>query len=146
MNTKKIAFSVSGQSKTFEVIDIYPYRINPSQDKVVLHLLVFENDATYEDIFSLKSCDGIIDQYDRTITIDPETGEEIIGEWEKTNTYDNYNSKDITMSYQDGVWTVQLTRIGVYEQYVEENSNAILDLAEYIAELEDRVTALEGGN
>lgn len=133
MNTQKIKFTVGNVTKEFEVKGIYPYLINPNQNKVVLRMTISEEDATYDDIYSLKTCTGIIDQYDRTVTIDPETQEEVAGEWTKKTTYENYNSGEISIAYQNGQYSVDLTRVGRYEQMVEQNKADI----EYISIMAD---------
>lgn len=116
MNTQKISFINDGQEVAFEVKGVYPYLLNSFDSKVVLRITVGEEDANYDDIYALKTCTGIIEQFNRTID------GEVVGEWEKVNTFEGYNSGEISIGYQNGEYSVELTRVGKYERQVEQNA------------------------
>lgn len=133
MNTQKIKFTVNGQTKEIEVKGVYPYLLPGQYGKVVLRMTISEEDATYEDIYSLKNCTGIIEQYNRTVTVDPETSEEVVGEWEKVDTFEDYNSGEISIGYQNGQYSADLTRVSKYERQIEQNAADI----EYLSIMAD---------
>jgi hypothetical protein len=158
MNSQKISFIVNGQTKQIEVKGVYPYQLPNSGGKVVLRMTIAEEDATYDDIYSMKNCTGVIEQYERTIAVDPETGEETAGEWVKKNTLEGYGSGEIVIGYQNGQFSADLTRVGRYEQMVEQNKADIEDAViendvatnEHITQIEDAIIELDeqinGGN
>jgi len=133
MNNSKIRFVVNGETKEIEVISVYPYLINKQTAQVVLRMTVNEADASYDDIYSLKSCTGTIEQFERSITNDSETGDVVVGEWEKVNVFEGYNSGDIVIGYQNGQYSADLTRLSKYERMIEQNTADI----QYIAAMSD---------
>lgn len=127
MNTQKIKFFNGDTAKEIEVKGVYPYLINSAISKVVLRMTISEEDASYDDIYALKSCTGIIEQYERTVD------GEIVGEWELKNTYEDYNSGEISIGYQDGQYSADLTRVGKFEKMLMQNKADI----EYVAIMAD---------
>lgn len=127
MNTQKIKFFNGDTAKEIEVKGVFPYLVNSAISKVVLRMTISEEDVSYDDIYALKSCTGIIEQYERTID------GEIVGEWELKNTYEDYNSGEISIGYQDGQYSVDLTRVGKFEKMLMQNKADI----EYVAIMAD---------
>lgn len=104
MNTQKIKFN----DTEIEVQGCYPYLVSPAQGKVVLTITVSADDTDFDTLHSLADNEsGIVELYERTI--DPETGE--ASEWVKKNTYDNYNSGDVAISYTGSQYKAEVTRV-----------------------------------
>lgn len=115
MNTQKIVFTADSTEKTIEVKGCFPYLVNQATGKVVLRISASEEDTTFDDLHALKNNDnGIVELYERTV--DPETEE--AGEWELKNTYEDYDSGEVSISYQNGQYSCDVTRMGKFEKMV----------------------------
>lgn len=102
MNTQKIKFN----NKEIEVQGCYPYLVSSQSGKVVLRISANEEDASFDDLMALKdNASGVIEYYERTVD------GEIVGEWELKNTYEDYNSGDVSIAYQNGRYDVEVTRV-----------------------------------
>jgi len=118
MNTQKIKFTVNGEVKEIEVQSCYSYVSNSAQGRSVLRLSVNEADAGFRDLQALKQNEsGEIEFYERTV--DPESGE--AGEWVLKNVYEGYNAGEVEISYQNGQYSCEVTRMGKYEEMVAQN-------------------------
>ena len=105
MNTQKIKFTTKGTAKEIEVQGCYPYLEVPTQDKVVLIITTTDDDATAQELESIRDNDGTIELYEREIV------EEVAGDWELKETYTDYNSGDIRTSYQNHIREARVTRV-----------------------------------
>lgn len=102
MNTQKIKFN----NKEIEVQGCYPYLVSSQSGKVVLRISANEEDASFDDLMALKdNASGVIEYYERTVD------GEIVGEWELKNTYEDYNSGDVSIAYQSGRYDAEVTRV-----------------------------------
>ena len=112
MNTKKIKFTADNTEKEIEVRGCYPFLVNSTTGKVVLRISASIEDTTFDDLYALKdNTSGIVEEYERTISTDPETGEEVVGEWELVNRYTDYESGEVYIALQDGIFNVEVTRV-----------------------------------
>lgn len=124
MNTAKIEFN----NTQIEVQGCYPYLINQATGKVVLRITANEEDATFDQLHGLADNEtGIVKYYERTVD------GEIVGEWELKNTYEDYDSGEVAIAYQNGVYTCDVTRMGVFEKEVAQQRADI----DYIAAMAD---------
>ena len=102
MNTQKIKFN----DKEIEVQGCYPYLVSSQSGKVVLRISANEEDASFDDLMALKdNASGVIEYYERTVD------GEIVGEWELKNTYEDHNSGDVSIAYQNGRYDAEVTRV-----------------------------------
>lgn len=132
MNTKKIRFDYSDVAVEIEVQGCYPYLINPTQNKVVLRITANEADTDFDTLHELKENEtGIIKYYERIID---ESGDEpIVGEWVLKNTYENYDSGEISIDYENGQYRAEVTRV---DGMVKEVAKIKADV-DYIATMAD---------
>ena len=102
MNTQKIKFN----DKEIEVQGCYPYLVSSQSGKVVLRISANEEDSSFDDLMALKdNASGVIEYYERT------ADGEFVGEWELKNTYEDYNSGDVSIAYQNGRYDAEVTRV-----------------------------------
>ena len=125
MNTAKIKFN----NTEIEVQGCFPYLVNQASGKVVLRITANEEDATFNQLHGLDNNEtGVVEYYEREI------GEgAVAGEWELKNTYEDYDSGEVAISYQNGVYTCDVTRMGVFEKEVAQQRADI----DYIAAMAD---------
>lgn len=103
MNTQKIKFG----NKNIEVQGCYPYLVSTVTGKVVLKITANEADTTFEELHSLADNEsGEIEFYIREAS---EQG--LMGDWELKTIYEDYNSGDVHIAYQNGVYDVEVTRV-----------------------------------
>lgn len=103
MNTQKIKFG----NKSIEVQGCYPYLVSTVTGKVVLKITVNEADAVFDELHSLADNEsGEIEYYTREAS---EQG--LMSDWELKTTYEDYNSGDVHIAYQNGVYDVEVTRV-----------------------------------
>lgn len=111
--TKKII--VNKQELIVE--ELYPFRYDYGKGKEVLRIKISEVNHSFEEIKdTLKNCKNTIEYY-------------IDGELK--NEYENY-SVDFNCQYQDGIYSIEVTRLSQQEQDIESLNVAVMELAEII--------------
>ena len=139
---KKIKF---GETEIL-VTNVYPFMY--SNGKIVLRVSALEKDTDEATLKLLKDNQGVVEQWEQTITVDDE-GNTTEGEWVLKMTHENYNSGDYTSSYTNGEYSCEVTRVGVTEQKIKsledelantneslEQTNANLEFVALMADVE----------
>lgn len=110
-----------------KVHDTYPFKY--SNGKVVLRVSAREEDADEATLKLLQTNTAPIEYYETEDTMDEE-GNLIEGtEFVLKNTYEGYESGEYVSSYANGVYEVEVTRMGEIEKNVKQNTADI----EYVA-------------
>lgn len=102
---KKIKFG----STEILVKDVYPY-LYSGTGKVVLRVSASEENVDEATMKLLKDNQGVIEQWEQTVTIDDE-GNVTEGEWTLKMTHENYNSGDYVSSYANGEYSCEVRRL-----------------------------------
>lgn len=85
---------------------------NERTGKAEFTVVAKEENASEEDLKQLKYNTGPIEYFEQEVLTDDDTGMTLeIGEWEKKNTYLDYDSGDYASSYKDGKYTCWVTRM-----------------------------------
>jgi hypothetical protein len=120
---KKIKFG----STEIKVTNVYPFKY--SSGKIVLRVSASEKDTDEATLKLLKDNTLAIEYYETIDTVDDD-GNTIEGtDFELKNTYEGYETGEYVSSYKDGVYEVEVTRLGETEKAIKQNTSDI----EYIA-------------
>jgi hypothetical protein len=120
---KKIKFGTT----EILVTNVYPFKY--SSGKIVLRVSASETDTDEATLKLLKDNQLAIEYYETVDTIDDE-GNTIEGdEFILKATYEGYETGEYVESYKDGVYEVEVTRLGETEKAIKQNTSDI----EYIA-------------
>jgi hypothetical protein len=113
---KKIKF---GETE-IKVTNCYPFKY--SSGKVVLRVSAREKDTDEATLKLLKDNKQAIEYYETVDTTD-EAGEVTEGtEFVLKATYDGYESGEYVSSYANGVYDVEVTRLGELEKEIKQNT------------------------
>lgn len=115
-------------SQELMVEELYPYRYDYGKGKEVLRVKISEANHSFEEVKSLANTDNQTVEY--------------LENEEKKNDYIGY-CKDFSCQYQDGVYSIEITRIG-------ESDLKIAELEKQLSETNEIINAillsdLEGG-
>ena len=105
---KKIKF---GETEIL-VTNVYPFMY--SNGKIVLRVSALEANTDEATLKLLKDNQGVVEQWEQTITVDDE-GNTTEGEWALKMTHENYNSGDYTSSYTNGEYSCEVTKLSKYD-------------------------------
>ena len=105
---KKIKF---GETEIL-VTNVYPFMY--SNGKIVLRVSALEANTDEATLKLLKDNQGVVEQWEQTITVDDE-GNTTEGEWVLKMTHENYNSGDYTSSYTNGEYSCEVTKLSKYD-------------------------------
>jgi hypothetical protein len=109
------------------VKNCYPFKY--STGKIVLRVTANEADADEATLKMLKNNTAPIEYYETVDSVDEE-GNTIEGdEFVLKNTYEGYETGEYVSSYKDGVYEVEVTRLGETEKAIKQNAADI----EYLA-------------
>lgn len=110
-----------------KVTNVYPFKY--SNGKVVLRVSAREEDTDEATLKLLQTNTAPIEYYETEDTVDEE-GNLIEGtEFVLKNTYEGYESGEYVSSYANGVYEVEVTRMGETEKTVKQNTADINYLA-----------------
>lgn len=99
------------------VVDLYPYRYDYGKGKEVLKIRISEENHSFEEIKGLlKACIYPIEYLENDVL---------------KNVYENY-SVDFNCQYNNGIYSVEITRKSQQEQDIEALNGAILEIAELL--------------
>lgn len=113
------------------VLEAYPYNITPGDryPRVVLRVSAREEDTDEETLKLLKTNTLPIEYYETVDTRDEE-GNIIEGtEFVLKNTYEGYDSGEYVSKYRDGVYEVEVTRLGEIQRTVLQTAADVAFLA-----------------
>lgn len=113
---KKITFG----DKEIIVENVYPYMY--TSGKVVLRVAAKEGNVTEADLKKLKDNQLPIVYSEQTVNMDDDGNITETGEWVEKNTYDNYTTGEYVSSYENGIYSCEVTRLGEMEQAVKQNT------------------------
>lgn len=120
---KKIKFGAT----EIKVTSVYPFKY--SSGKVVLRVSAREEDTDEATLKLLKDNAAPIKYYE-TVDTQDEEGNIIEGtEFILKHTYEGYESGEYVSSYKDGVYEVEVTRLGEIERTVRQTAADV----EYLA-------------
>jgi hypothetical protein len=101
------------------VANTYPYRYDYGKGKQVLRIEIKEEECTFEKIKEvLKNCTSTIQYYESETDKD----------FTLKNEYENY-SQEFNCQYENGIYSVEITRLSDTEQDIKALSSAVGDLA-----------------
>ena len=137
MVTQKIKFTSNGETKEIGILGLYPYLVNPSQNKTVLRISAKEDTASFEDFELLKNVDsGIIEHWSRPEIL-KENGKgsgRFSKKWVLTKVYEDYDTGEIAVTYnKKGIFQCDVTRMDALQKTAEQN---VADV-EYLAAMTD---------
>lgn len=113
---KKIKFG----NTEIMVTNVYPFKY--SNGKVVLRVSASENDTDEATLKLLQTNTAPIEYYETVDTLDKD-GNPVEGtEFVLKNTYEGYESGEYVSSYANGVYEVEVTRMGEIEKAVKQNT------------------------
>lgn len=85
--------------------------------KTMLEIIAKEENASEENLKQLKYNTEPVEYLEQEVLTDDDTGMTLeIGEWEKKNTYLDYDSGDYASGYKDGKYTCWVTRMDETER------------------------------
>lgn len=103
-----------------KVTDAYPYKYGSG--KVVFRVFAHEEDTDEATLKLLKDNVSPIKYYE-TVDTQDEDGNIIEGEeYVLKNTYEGYDSGEYVSSYKEGVYEVEVTRLGEIERTVRQTA------------------------
>ena len=110
------------------VESIYPYRYDYGKGKEVLRIEVLETNHSFDEVKVLENTDNdAIEYYE---------------EEEKKNEYTGY-CKDFSCNYQDGKYSIEITRLSEQDLKIEELERKLAENTEIINAM--LLSDLEGG-
>lgn len=113
------------------VLNAYPHNLTPGDRRpfVVFEISAREEDTNEETLKLLKDNTGPIEYYETIDTVDEE-GNVIEGtEFVLKHTYDGYDSGEYVSKYRNGVYEVEVTRLGEIERTVRQTAADVAFLA-----------------
>lgn len=115
-------------SKELIVESVYPFRYEYGKGKEVLRIEILEKNHTFSEVKILNNADNqAIEYYE---------------DEEKKNEYTGY-CKDFSCNYQDGKYSIEITRLSEQDRKIEELERKLAENTEVINTI--LLSDLEGG-